>query len=61
MKGIENMKKDFLNLYKLMRQYVRGTACTYHHVAGDNKIIENGSEANIIMYAVDEASAYFID
>lgn len=55
------MKRDFLNLYKLMKKCIRGTACTYHHVAGNNKIIKNGSDANIMMYAVDEASAYFME
>ena len=53
------MKRDFMNLYNLMKQHIRGTACTYHHAAGDNKRYENGSEANIMMSAVDEAYCYF--
>lgn len=57
---ITSMKRDFLNLYKLMKRHIRGTACTYHHIAGDNKVFESGSEANIMMYAVDEASVYFM-
>jgi len=53
------MKQDFMNLYNLMKRHIRGTACTYHHVAGDNKRYESGSEANIMMNAVDEAYCYF--
>ena len=41
------MRRDFLNLYKLMKRYIRGTACTYHHVSGNNKIYESGSEQTL--------------
>lgn len=54
------MKQDFMKLYNLMKKYIRGTACTYHAVAGFyNKYYESGSEANIMMNAVDEAYCYF--
>lgn len=56
------MKRDFMNLYNLMKQHIKGMACTYHAVAQFyNKYYESGSEANIMIDAVDEAYCYFID
>lgn len=56
------MKRDFLAVRNLMKQHCRGTACTYHAVAGFyNKYYDSGTEENIMMNAVDEASVYFMD
>lgn len=54
------MKQDFINIYTAMYNQT-STACTYHSVISSNKKFENGSEENIMMYAVDEAYCYFID
>ena len=57
------MKRNFLAVYNLMKQQCRGgIGCTYHAVAGFyNKYYDNGTEENIMMNAVDEASVYFLD
>lgn len=54
------MAQDFRAIYNAMCSQL-STACTYHHVAGNNKRFENGTPANIMIYAVDEAYSYFMD
>lgn len=53
------MKRDYLKLLELFRRAVPSGRCTYGVCGFFNKKYENGTEANIIINAVDEASVYF--
>ena len=53
------MKRDYLKLLDMFRRVVPSGRCTYRVCGFFNKKYENGTEAGIIMNAVDETSCYF--